>query len=454
MDANISLEPELAQSPSTKLDGLIVRPIQTGERQAWDALVAQHHYLGMRAIVGEAMRYVAQIDAQWVALLGWGAAAFKNRHRDTWIGWNSGLQWERLRYVVNNVRFLVLPGVQVKNLASKVLSANLRRLSRDYEEAYGHPVLLVETFVDTSRFAGTCYRAAGWIELGKTRGFGRNGGKYYQHGHPKSIFIRPLRKDAQRILADVHPRPELTEKGYAMDVTTCRIEEPAGLIEHLRHVPDPRKRRGIRHQKVPVLATAICAMLSGANSFAAMAQWGKNCSQKMLARLGCRRNRTTLRYDPPSEPTIRRMLQGVDAEAVDREVGAWLYAEAHRKEKEQIPVDGKTLRGSGGKGGSDKKQAHLLSAFLQREGVVIAQRAVGEKSNEIPALRPLLAGIDISGAVVTADAMHTQTDSAKFIVQEKHADYLFVVKDNQATLKNDIEALRLEGIPPSSRDDG
>jgi hypothetical protein len=328
---------------------------------------------------------------------------------------------------------------------------------------------------------GTCYRAAGWIELGQTRGFGRNGGKYYLHGHKKSIFIKPLRADAQRILADVHPQPELFEKGYFMNVAACRIEEKGGLIEHLWNVPDPRMKRGIRHHRVPVLATATCAMLSGAKNFAAMAEWAQNCSQKMLGRLGCRWNRKEQRHEPPSEPTIRRFLQGADAEAIDREVGAWLYAEAQRskqgegqpsaaqaalqaasppalnhrvnRDKVQIPVDGKTLRGSGGKGGVDKKQVHLLSAFLQQQGVVIAQRAVGEKSNEIPALRPLLADLDIAGAVVTADAMHTQTDSANFLVEEKHADYLFIVKDNQPTLKNDIDALRLEAIPPSARDD-
>lgn len=101
---------------------LIVRPIIASERKTWDALMKQHHYLGFRVIVGESLRYVAFLGDQPVALIGWGAAAFKSRHRDTWIGWEPHLKWRRLRFIANNVRFLILPDIHVPNLDALVKS--------------------------------------------------------------------------------------------------------------------------------------------------------------------------------------------------------------------------------------------------------------------------------------------------------------------------------------------
>jgi len=197
------------------LRSLLVRPIVAHERNEWDSLMACHHYLGLRSIVGEAMRYVAILDGRWVAIIGWGAAAFKSRHRDTWIGWKPQLQWQRLKFISNNVRFLILPDVHIPNLASKILSLNLKRLSRDWGKVYGHPIVLAETFVDTTRFTGTCYRASGWIPLGQTRGFGRSGDKYYAHGKPKTIYIHPLRRDVRRLLSEPLSNTKLFKEEFA-----------------------------------------------------------------------------------------------------------------------------------------------------------------------------------------------------------------------------------------------
>lgn len=412
----------------------------------------EHHYLGLRAIVGEAMRYVALLDGRWAALVGWGACAFKNRHRDEWIGWDPEIQWRRLKFLANNTRFLILPSARIPNLASKVLSLNLRRLSEDWQGLYGHPIWLVETFVDPSRFTGTCYRAAGWTLLGRTRGFGRNAGQYHGHGHVKTIFVRPLRPDALGVLSNPlsHPEGVSRNKEVFMKVHRMSIDEKEGLLDVLKEVPDPRKRRGIRHGQRSVLAVAICALLSGARSFAAMGEWAARCSQSMLKRLGCRRDPRSNRVVPPSEPTLRRLLQAIDAEAVDRVVNEWLRQRAGGGEEEAIAIDGKTLRGSKGREGG---AVHLLSAFLAQQKVVVAQQEVGEKSNEIPALKPLLQDVEMTGQVVTADALHTQKESARFVVEAKGADYLFTVKDNQPTLKEDIEGLHLEAFPPSASND-
>jgi len=147
-----------------------VRLICAGERVEWDTLMRAHHYLGLTAMVGRSLRYVAEVDGRWLALLGWASPALKCASRDAWIGWPPTLQWQRLALIANNSRFLILPGVRVKNLASRILGLNLARLSQDWLDMHGHRLLLAETFIDPARFAGTCYRAANWTELGSTRG--------------------------------------------------------------------------------------------------------------------------------------------------------------------------------------------------------------------------------------------------------------------------------------------
>ena len=118
---------------SFPLKSITVRPIRPGERERWNALMREHHYLGFHSLVGESMKYVAEAGGEWVALLGWGASAFKCGARDRWIGWSKALQWARLKYIANNMRFLILPGERRKNLASRVLGMNVRRLSSDWE---------------------------------------------------------------------------------------------------------------------------------------------------------------------------------------------------------------------------------------------------------------------------------------------------------------------------------
>ena len=149
------------------LSDVSVRPVSGGAEHAkWDRLMDAHHYLGFRRLFGGGVRHVAEMaDGRWLALVGWQCGAFKVKARDAWIGWTPEQQFRRLRLVTNNTRFLILPEARVPNLASRVLSLSLRRLSPDMEAAQGHPVLVAETFVDPSRFEGTCYRASNWILL-------------------------------------------------------------------------------------------------------------------------------------------------------------------------------------------------------------------------------------------------------------------------------------------------
>lgn len=417
---------------------LEVRPITAEENEQWDRLMKQHHYLGFRSLVGETIKYVALFHGQWIALIGWGSAAFKTRHRDAWIGWTKEQQWPRLKFIANNQRFLILPECQIQNMASKLLSLNLKRLSQDWVAIHGHPIVIAETFVDHQRFTGACYQAANWICLGKTRGFGRNGGKYYLHGHPKTVYVYSLCSNARSMLSASFLANELTggsKSMTAIDLNQLDIGGEKGIIHYLTALADPRMARGIRHSFISVLAIGICAKLAGSKSFIAIGEWAADLPQSILEQFGCRYHEIKQRFIAPSEPTIRRTLQSVDPDELDRLSGEWF---ARHNTGKGISVDGKTCRGSGN---GSNKPIHLLSAFSHEQKNVLAQRAVEEKSNEITAFIPMLKPLDLTGEVITADAMHTQCANAEFLVKEKQADYIFIVKENQKTLLDDIKAV-------------
>lgn len=232
-----------------------------------------------------------------------------------------------------------------------------------------------------------------------------------------------------------------------MDVNRLPVVGHGSLLEWFERITDPRKRRGVRYSMVSILAMAACAVVSGMKSFDGIAQWAASLPQEALLNLGC------TRPTPPSEITFRRVLQSMDADAFDRQVGTWLAQQQILQDK-QIAVDGKTVRGSHD---GDKKAIHLLSALVPSTGVTVAQRRVEEKTNEIPEIKPLLEPLALEGSVVTADALHTQALTAKYIVEEKKADYLLTVKDNQPRIKAEIESLGLRlmrSFSPSSDHSG
>jgi hypothetical protein len=332
----------------------------------------------------------------------------------------------------------------VPNLASRVLALNLRRLSGDWQRVHGHPLLLAETFVDRTRFTGACYRAANWQALGATRGFARHDGRYRAHGAPKEALVYPLHPRARALLcAPELPAPWSTAM-QSVSLTTAQMEDLQG---RLRALPDGRRPRGQRHRLPTVLCIAIAAVLAGSRGFTAIAEWAAQLTQAQLKRLRARYNPRTERFEPPSEPTVRRVLQSVDAAAVDAALSGWLLGLADPDDA--LAVDGKTLRGAVRADGS---QVHLLGAFLQAQGATVAQREIPSKTNEIPEIKPLLEPLELAGRVVTADALHTQRETARFLVEDKRAHYLLTVKENQPTLYADLSALTEAHFPPLRRD--
>jgi hypothetical protein len=168
----------------------------------WDYLMHHYHYLGRPPLVGEHVRHLVRMQGQEVACLAWASAAWKVKSRDQFIGWDEARKRKNLYLVANNTRFLILDWVRIKHLASKILALSLRRLSGDWQQRYGHPIVLAETFVDLSRFAGTCYRAANWIHVGQTQGSAKRGNAYHFHGQPKAVYLYPLARRFRQVLQD------------------------------------------------------------------------------------------------------------------------------------------------------------------------------------------------------------------------------------------------------------
>jgi predicted transposase YbfD/YdcC len=229
-----------------------------------------------------------------------------------------------------------------------------------------------------------------------------------------------------------------------------------GLVVHLATVPDPRDRRGVRHRLASLLSVAVCAVLAGAKSLTAIGEWAADAPGEVLVRLGVRTDPLTAAVRPPDESTVRKVLASIDSDALDAAVGAWLAGlsptpappavepPTPRDPWPAVAVDAKTLRGSGE---HTNAPVHLLAAMRHTTTAVLGQVAVDGKSNEITAFQPLLAPLELTRTVVTADALHTQRGHAEFLVTVKHAAYVIIAKRNQPQLYRQLKALPWSAVP-------
>ncbi len=226
--------------------------------------------------------------------------------------------------------------------------------------------------------------------------------------------------------------------GHLAGLAKEAAEDRPGLLEVLAKVTDPRHRRGVRYRLAVILGLAVCAVLAGARSFTAIAEWAADADEETLAKLG-------VTGAVPSESTFRRTLQRLDADAFDDLAGRWAAQRTAPgpNRRRVIAVDGKTLRGSGH---GEENGRHLLAAFDHAHGVVLGQVEVGAKTNEIPLFSTLLDRIDITGAVITADALHAQRDHATYLAR-RGAQYLLIVKRNQPSLHAQLAVLPWRDVP-------
>jgi len=415
---------------------------QPKDRQRFQRLLDRHHYLGRLKPVGEQLYYVA-VDAQgrWLALLLFSAAAKHLKHRERWIGWTRAQCDRRLLLVVNNSRFLILPDRSVPNLGSRVLRLTLERLSQDWQVRYGHPVLVVETFVDPEQFCGTVYTANNWVELGLTDGWGRHQRDYYvKHDKPKQLFVRELVGQARRSLQAEHLKPALAAVERKTTPCCCqKVKAIRTITDHFKSVPEYRQRVE-SYPAWSLLTLMLLAMFCEApRGQKDLAKFARRLTQAQRRAVGFRRNRQG-RYPAPSQSTFSRLLQKLDGRQVNR-----VLLEIQQKVRGRPPqddlivVDGKEPKHGTGDA--------VLSAVTVPSQFYLGSAMVDTKTNEIPVARELFAEMELVGRRVALDALHTQDQTARDLVLEHGADYLLTVKGNQPTLRHNIE--KLVPVPPT-----
>lgn len=428
---------------------VVVRVVLAQEMARCRQEVCKHHYLKSADLVGEQLWYVAEREGRWLAILGWSAAAYHLKGRDSWIGWNQTQRRARLSLVANNGRYCLLsaPG-EHPNLASSVMGRCLDRLSEDWQQAYGHPILAVESFVDTQLFRGTCYKATGWKTLGCTAGFRRVSEDFYQvHERPKQLFVRELTKHAARTLR-ARQLPEALAGHERKVRPNCLLpgEEATDLWQVLHtQVPESRDGRGMRHKQATVLCIVFAYLLSGGQGgHRGVALFARDLSPTQRAAFRCRFNSETRRYEVPAENCIYRVLKAVPVLTFQLALWAWQKARLGSADGGEVVLDGKAVRGSQG--------TQLVGAVNARSGRALGVEAVADKSNEIPAGQTLLQRLDLDGTIALMDALHTQVETARSIVQEGGGNFVMVVKGNQGTLRDQCENLLPEDFSPSAHD--
>jgi hypothetical protein len=346
-------------------EALSVRPICSSEEVRYRELMRQHHYLGDLAKIGKTLWYVARHGEDWAALLSFSASAWKCGVRDRWIGWDFRHQYDRLSLIANNCRFLILPEWHHPNLGSKVLSLCQHRIADDWKERFGHPLLLIETFVDPARFHGTVYRAANWTCLGLTKGFRRTREGYSTRPEgPKQVFIRPLQRDARAHLSQT-PLDPIYRTGAPKIMLTA--EQMRTLPNFFNAIPDPRRAQGRRHRLAVVLGIAAGAILCGMRGYKAIAGWANDLGPKARERFGCRRENGS--YLIPSESIIRDVLVRVDPARLDHALQQWNTA--FGKEDKSLAIDGKTMCNAIDEQG---QQAHIMSAIGHETALCFTQK--------------------------------------------------------------------------------
>lgn len=427
--------------------------VELAAREDWVRIkreLNQHHYLGAIQPVGQRLHYLAKDPSgQWLAILIFSAPAKHLKARDEYIGWTDEQRRRRLSLVTNNSRFLLLPGRAVPNLGSRVLGLVLKRLAADWHQHYGHPVELVETFVDPDQFSGTVYTASGWTELGQTDGWGRCRRDYYaKHDRPKRLFVRPLRPNACRCLQAEHLPPALAlVEAKVPPRCRAKAKEIRAIVDYFKALPDYRQRvecYPLFSLAAIVLLAVLCEAPRGQADLAKFAG-GFNQGQRRALGIRCGRNG---KYPAPSQSTFCRFFAGINPAKLEESL---LAIQARLRgpipKEELVVLDGKEPKHGSG--------ASVLSAITVPSLHYLGSAMVDQKTNEIPvAQKQVLPALNLQGRLVSLDALHTQDETARTVVLEGGGDYLLTVKNNQPTLRANVEkkvAAPRADFPPRER---
>jgi hypothetical protein len=427
------------------LKQLVVRLVLAAERTRWNKLIGQHHYLKNARLVGEQLRYVVtNARGDWLALIGWSAAAMHLKARDQSIEWSDRQREGRLHLIAQNSRFVILAErQQFPNLASRALSLCLKRLCGDWQERYHHPIVMVETFVDRASYQATAYKASGWQPLGYSSGFKRVAQDFYQrHDRPKELWVKELDRRAWQWLRAKQLPPHLAryEKSTPPDCVLETQQMPS-LFERFEQVSEWRQPIGKRHRLPTVLAIIALACLSGVGQgYRAVSRFSKRLTKLQRRALRCWLHPDTGKSHVPSEAVFQRVLQGVPRDQVEKIALQWQQELLGPvPATDAVVIDGKQVRGG---------DVMLVNAIAQPSQQLLGVEAVDKKTNEIPTARTLIQRLDLKGKMVQLDGMHTQHETVHQILYEKGADYSLILRENQLTLLKTAQQLLPADLPP------
>ena len=431
------------------LDHLALRLVGPQERDRYQALMEEPPYLHHHQLVGEQLCYVATYRRPWLALSSWCAAARHLRARDAFIGWTPEQCRRRRGLIANNARFLILPDAPYPNLASRVMKLLLQRLSADWQARYGHPIVLVESFVDPEQFRGTTYQCSGWSQRGRTLGFGRVAQDYYlAHERPKQRWVKALVKHApKRLRADRLPVDWAAVEARVAPRCTAKSADLKALTDHLAAVPDFRSPQALGYPLAGLLAligvASFCGVVRGKKE---RARFARSLSPDQRRALRFRPDPRTGQLRAPKTTTFFRVLNGVEETLLEQALLAWQDPVLGPVPDRILAVDGKKLRHSQG--------GELVSALGAESGRWLGTVRTPDTTNEIIAARTLwergAQRVDLSGKRIVLDALHTHQETARQIEQDLGADDLFPIKANPEGLPQTAHGLLAGGaFPPS-----
>jgi hypothetical protein len=428
-----------------KAGGLVIEVVRTkGDVARFDALLHTEHFLAETPSVGDFLRLVAVRDGVWVALLAWGPACYALQDRDDWIGWTRPLRAARQKLVVQLRRFLVLAATREPNLASQTLGACVRALPALWQDTFGYRPVLAESFSDIEQHAGTCYRAAGWLPVGESKGYSRHRADFYrEHGRPKRLWLKHLQPDAIDILCSPVV-PVAQRAGAASSAHGVLPFSPSAIYSlavALRQVLDPRGA-STSFRIGPVLCIVAMALLSGCRDVAEIHRFGQRLKPAQRRALGLPRGRGKGYWRVPGYNVYYNLLRRLDLDRFAAVLTGWLQAQAG-KLPACLALDGKMIRDTIG----------VLTLADHETGVPVAVAVQTEKEGEsshceMNAARTLLKNNPqaLDGTLTTSDALHTQRHEA-LAITDAGGDYLCQVRDNRPKLRR-LAAAKTAGRTP------
>jgi len=406
-----------------------IREVKCNEISRFDELMEELHYIGKSRSVGDSMRMVAEIDGEWVGILMWGSAAYRLKDRDVLIGWTDVQRTQRQKLIVQNRRFcLIFEKGEHPNLASKILGVAVRKLPDMWFEKFGYRPLLAETFTDIEAYEGTCYRASGWIAVGESKGFARHTSDFYiPNERPKKIWIKKLHKNAGELLR-CFDLPDEFVKGAQSNsdaILPINAKQIRSLFSVLRTLTDPRTDNKT-YRIESVMAIVTMAIFSGHKNISEIVRFAERMKMQHRKAIGLPLYKKGSSYrKTPSYKVFYNLLSKLDIEEFAQILSQWL-ASHNGSLPAALALDGKFIRNTVG----------IVCMVDHETGVPVAMKKVAKKEGDkgdcemIAGRQMIKEHKDLTGKVITADALHCQKETAQEIVANG-GEYILQVKKNQ-----------------------